>query len=177
MRKVRCLDNSGWKEELTIGKIYDVLEESDVLYVVIVDGGKYVFTIKERFEEVKEDMNYVMIDGKKIELSEETVKNLKEQLNVKKYELKRDINDKFAIHCATKEHANELMRILDDLGYMWFNNEKLIKENCWTCHKDTSCYFIEENKMIVYGSYNYFYNTSHNIIPFPYFKKHYIKEN
>lgn len=55
--KARCIDNLGFNDELTIGKIYEVKECDfyNKMYEMLNDKGGEVNFLKTRFEEVKEN--------------------------------------------------------------------------------------------------------------------------
>lgn len=57
--KVKCIDDDGWKDRLTIGKTYEVIEvQSDGDYVIIDDiGDENWFHDKRNFKTISEYRN------------------------------------------------------------------------------------------------------------------------
>lgn len=55
--KVRCIDNSGGRAALSIGKVYEVDLESSTKYRVLNDIGSITEYMKDRFEIVEHDSN------------------------------------------------------------------------------------------------------------------------
>jgi hypothetical protein len=55
-KKIKCRSNDGLEKCLTIGKIYEVIEE-DSMYFIVDDSGDEFWHYKKRFEEIKEQQN------------------------------------------------------------------------------------------------------------------------
>jgi len=64
MKKVRLKETY---ISMTVGKVYEVIEEDETHYTVIDDDGDKIFLYKHRFEEV-EGPNYVMVRDSEQEL-------------------------------------------------------------------------------------------------------------
>lgn len=56
-------------------------------------------------------------------------------------------NENIAIHCDTREKAEDLMDFLDRIGVVWATNDRLTDNNCheWEVHKQDTCYNIDED--------------------------------
>ena len=48
--KVKCINNDGWENILTIGKTYKVINEDITCYYIINDKGYDMWYTKERFK-------------------------------------------------------------------------------------------------------------------------------
>ena len=55
--KVKCIDNRGFNEYITIGKTYDVIEEDDMSYTIINDNGHGWWLNKQCFKTISEIRN------------------------------------------------------------------------------------------------------------------------
>ena len=55
--KVKCIENDGWNNFLTIGKFYEVTEEDDAGYIIIDDYGGECWFPKECFKTLSELRN------------------------------------------------------------------------------------------------------------------------
>jgi hypothetical protein len=57
--KVRCINNDGWSLRLTIGKIYEVIEEEEYFYTIVCDLGRQTAWRKVRFIPVYETIEAI----------------------------------------------------------------------------------------------------------------------
>lgn len=68
MKRLVCTNNIGFENQLTIGKNYNVEDETITMYTVFDDLGCCTWWIKSRFEEIKEDkhkeLNKEVFDNK-----------------------------------------------------------------------------------------------------------------
>ncbi|MGL5243876.1 MAG: DUF6501 family protein [Sarcina sp.] len=55
--KIRCIDHEGYvsgnRLDLTVGKVYEVLSQNEILYKIIDDKGDIYDYLKDRFEVVE----------------------------------------------------------------------------------------------------------------------------
>jgi hypothetical protein len=57
MKTVKCFDRYGASDELTLGKIYEVLDECDKYYTILNDRGKRNYYNRNRFQPMDNDTN------------------------------------------------------------------------------------------------------------------------
>ena len=80
-----------------------------------------------------------------------------------------------AVHCKTEEEAEEFLEMLKYDGIKWLDGNELTDYNNWIWHKEYTCYIINDNKRMLYGSCKYFRDYGKQVITFTELKKK-IKE-
>ena len=68
-------------------------------------------------------------------------------------------NKDIAIHCDTREKAEDLMDFLDRIGVIWATKDRLTDNNCheWEVHKQDTCYSInEDNGRLYFADLEYY---------------------
>lgn len=51
--------------------------------------------------------------------------------------------EKLAIHCDTEEKAKTLLKVFDDDGYRWVEENRYTDESYWYVFKEDTCYSNE----------------------------------
>ncbi|MCK9576136.1 MAG: hypothetical protein M0R51_09435 [Clostridia bacterium] len=77
---------------------------------------------------------------------------------IKKYENK-------AVHCDTKEKANEFLELADSFRFRWHGGDSLVFNNRWADEKENTCYECK-NGDCVYSSIDYYKTTNYEIIEY-----------
>ena len=53
-----------------------------------------------------------------------------------------------AVHCRTKELANEFLKLAHEQGWHWIMGESLVEKNYWNKYKECICYYLNRDKDI-----------------------------
>ncbi|MBS6954252.1 MAG: hypothetical protein KH230_13620 [Enterocloster asparagiformis] len=70
--------------------------------------------------------------------------------------LKNVDSDETVILCSKEEYANDLLKELKKIDFIWNSSESLSEITNWYWHENDTCYFIEKSKKIItYGSKDY----------------------
>lgn len=77
----------------------------------------------------------------------------------------KEIKPGMVIHCPTEENAKELLKHLDELGYVWNSGSNLLKDTMYSRYKGEICYCIE-SVGITYGSIGNFRQSEFDITEF-----------
>ena len=72
--KVKCIDNKGLKDFLTIDKIYTVLKEDEISYLILDDDNELIHYGKKRFV-IAEENNIIVLANEIAELVEKKDKD------------------------------------------------------------------------------------------------------
>ena len=68
----------------------------------------------------------------------------------------KEIEPGMIIHCKVEEEADSLLEFLYTLGYSWSSGNSLLAENNYKINKDYTCYYLNEGKIISYGTFDYY---------------------
>ena len=66
----------------------------------------------------------------------------------------KEIKPGMVIHCPTEDEAEELLEYLDGLGYKWYTGKKLTSATFYEFNGRNTCYHVEKDFMIAFGSVN-----------------------
>ena len=80
--------------------------------------------------------------------------------------LERAKSEKIAIHTPMKAQAITLLKALDERGYEWSSGDKLTTETNYEDYKENTCYALEPNNRICYGSFAWYQKYGYTIIEF-----------
>ena len=80
--------------------------------------------------------------------------------------LERAKTEKIAIHTPTKEQAITLMKALDKKSYRWNSGKKPKNEAYYENYEKRTCYDIEKNNEVCYGSLEWYEENDYTIIEF-----------
>lgn len=78
---------------------------------------------------------------------------------MKKGDLK--IDAKTVVHCTTEELANQVLTIVDKLGYKWGDETSFLSNNEWYSYKEQTCYNLTEGS---YCNVDYYKNLKYKIL-------------
>lgn len=71
------------------------------------------------------------------------------------------------IHCPTEENAKELLKHLDELGYVWTGDKSsLLDKVYYQSYRENTCYETEENGIVFFGSKDFFEKEGYTITEF-----------
>lgn len=127
---VKCIDNKDFKGFLTIGKIYTVLQEDEIYYLILDDDNELINYCKKRFV-IAEENNIVVLANEIAELVE-----------------KKDKDYNSAFSKTLKEYGNVayFLRIDDKLNrlknLMLNNNNAEVNESIQDTLKDIIGYTL-----------------------------------
>ena len=128
--KVKCIDNKALKDFLTIDKIYDVLKEDKISYLILDDDNELVHYGKKRFA-IADENNIIVLANEIAELVE-----------------KKDKDYNHAFSKTLKEYGNVayFLRVDDKLNrlknLMLNNNSAEINESIEDTLKDIIGYTL-----------------------------------
>ena len=80
--------------------------------------------------------------------------------------LKRAKSNDIAIHTPTKEQAKILLSELDKKGYKWASGNKLTTTTYYGYDEENTCYSLELDNRICYGSFAWYQKYGYTIIEF-----------
>ncbi|MGN0352415.1 MAG: hypothetical protein ACI4ES_12250 [Roseburia sp.] len=63
----------------------------------------------------------------------------------------KEIEQGMDIHCKTEDEAEKLLKYLHEFGYKWFSGMSLLKETHYGKFKESTCYTIMYDKLVVFG--------------------------
>lgn len=72
-----------------------------------------------------------------------------------------DYKGKYAMHCKTKEEAEDFCRYLDSIGHMWGSGESYLSRNNWNTYRVSTCYSFNTD---TYCSKQYFKREGYTIL-------------
>ena len=80
--------------------------------------------------------------------------------------LERAKTEKIVVHTPTEKQAKVLLKALDKKRYKWNTGTKLTTETWYKCYKEDTCYTLEPNNKICYGSFTWYQGEGYTIIEF-----------
>lgn len=79
----------------------------------------------------------------------------------------KPIEPGMVIHCPTEENAKELLKHLDELGYVWTGDKSsLLDKVYYQSYRENTCYETEENGIVFFGSKDFFEKEGYTITEF-----------
>lgn len=64
------------------------------------------------------------------------------RVNKNNFDINKFMNNKIAIHCNTREKANDFSKFLDSFGITWSSKTSPIEHNYWEVYKEDTCYTV-----------------------------------
>lgn len=183
-RIVKCLPNDGGE----LNDLYDYIKQAIDKLEVLSKGKEAEKSIQKDYNNamkllkrywqnrgaIKEDGQGKLIDCNGQVITDESLAKrfqIPFDYKPKKYKLSELIKQNgIAIHTPTEENANDLLKVLDRLGYEWCNLEKLTSSNEYQKYGQNTCYTalirLNGKTYIEYCSLSFYEKKGREIVEF-----------